>query len=93
MAFGLFADFGQIHTAASRLDSGAGALLALTSVTDTSWLGSAAVGGALADSTRLRYARAQAVAEQLAVTATSVRDAVTNLATADAAAAQAVRSR
>ncbi|MGR6742429.1 hypothetical protein ACU6RU_10405 [Microbacterium sp. F1-18] len=42
------------------------------------------------ESTRLRMARAQALADQLSVTAAGVQDAVAQLTSADSSAAQAV---
>ncbi|WP_295818094.1 hypothetical protein [uncultured Microbacterium sp.] len=93
MISGLVADFGQIHAAAQRLESGANRLATITSEAETSWLGSAVVGAALSESTRVRHARAQAVAGQLAVKAAGAREAVADLVAVDSSAAQAVGAR
>ena len=90
MTSALFADYGRIRTAGERLASGPNGLRAFSVEGDSSWLGSLAVGSALMESTRLRMARAQALADQLSVTAAGVQDAVAQLTSADSSAAQAV---
>lgn len=89
----LFADYGHIRASADRLGSASTSLETIGVGSDSSWSGSTAVSAVLDETTRIRAARAQAVAQLLIVKQSSVRDAVAEMLAADTAASRAVRAR
>lgn len=83
MASRLVADYGTITTAAAGLHTASVVLADTHPARTIPFLGSSAVAGVLADTTRLRAAVADALTQQLSLQSSGVRQAVTDLITAD----------
>ena len=89
----LIADFAAIGTVATHVNTAASRLDGLTEIRDASWTGSAAVAGAVIESSRLRAVRLRVISDALLLRANGVRDAVSAMIDADTAAANAVEAR
>ena len=89
----LIADYAAAGTVATHVNTAASRFDGLTEIRDASWTGSAAVAGAVVESSRLRAVRVRVVSDALLLRANGVRDAVSAMIDADTAAANAVTAR